>query len=96
MRLDAQAYTEYTKVVADLGGVCAYGPKGCTEGWQPIDSGHIGATFKALANSKFEAWMEKDYVRAGLGKLGEVGGEQNALGDQAHRGAPHAGLCPGR
>ena len=47
--------------MADLGGVCAYGPKGCTEGWQPIDSGHIGATFKALAKSKFEAWVEKTY-----------------------------------
>ena len=59
--LESQTWPEYTKVVKDLGGVCAYGPKGCTEGWQPIDSGHIGATFKALANSKFEAWMEKTY-----------------------------------
>lgn len=32
-------------------------PPGKTEGWQPIDRGHIGATLKALARQNQDAWL---------------------------------------
>ncbi len=35
-----------------------YGPTGRTEGWQPIDAGHIGAIVKALAKEAFQLWMD--------------------------------------
>ena len=34
----AQKDPGYQQVVRDLGGLCAYGPRGMTEGWQPIDA----------------------------------------------------------
>ena len=41
-----------------LGGQCVYGPRNKTEGWQPIDAGHLGAMVKALGKANFERWME--------------------------------------
>ncbi len=34
--------------VQALGGICIFGPKNKTEGWQPIDAGHLGAILKEL------------------------------------------------
>ena len=41
------------------GGSTVYGPRNRTEGWQPIDCGHLGAVLKQLAIGHFEMWMEQ-------------------------------------
>ena len=57
--LAAQRGAQFVKDIHALGGSCAYGPPGKTEGWQPIDAGHIGAQLKCLAKVHFELWMEQ-------------------------------------
>ena len=36
-----------------------YGPKGRTEGWQPVDRGHLGQLMKDLARRQQEALLDE-------------------------------------
>ena len=56
--LGCQKKAGYVNAVQALGGQCLYGPRNKTEGWQPIDAGHLGAMVKALGKANFERWME--------------------------------------
>ena len=58
--LAAQKSPQFVGAVKTTGGKTVFGPPGKTEGWQPIDCGHLGAQLKQLGKDKFEAWMEKE------------------------------------
>ena len=57
--LASQKKLTYIRPLQKLGGEGCFGPEGATEGWQPIDAGHIGAVIKTLAKGYFESWMEQ-------------------------------------
>ena len=57
--LNSQKSQEYCGAVKAIGGANTYGPPNRTEGWQPLDTGHIVATVKILAKERFESWMER-------------------------------------
>ena len=65
--LGCQRGAEYIRTLHSLGGVSAFGPANKTEGWQPIDAGHIGATLKNLAKVEFELWLEQPCGKSGAG-----------------------------
>ncbi len=54
-----QRTKKYVDEVKALGGECAYGPENKTEGWQPIDAGHVASCVKELAKATFSDWMDK-------------------------------------
>ena len=58
--LGQQKTPEFVAAVDAAGADCIYGPPNKTEGWQPIDTGHMGANLKGIAKDRFENWMLKD------------------------------------
>jgi len=58
--LKAQKDPGYQQTVRDLGGLCVYGPRGMTEGWQPIDAAILIRT-KAKCTA-FAAVEEKTFA----------------------------------
>ena len=61
--LKCQRKPEWIRFIASLKGTCVWGPPGCTEIWQPIDSGHLGAICKHLAKDQFERYMDSDSTK---------------------------------
>ena len=57
--LGAQKKLTYIRPLQKIGGEGCFGPENVTEGWQPIDAGHIGAVIKTLAKGCFESWTEQ-------------------------------------
>jgi hypothetical protein len=59
--LDAQRAFDFVNCVHKDNGRLIYGPRGKTDGWQPIDVGGLGAIFKALFRMEQEHWMDLTY-----------------------------------
>ena len=57
--LRAQNGGEHVRLLRNYGVEMAFGPRGQTEYWQPIDAGHVGAVLKQLGRVEFEKWMEQ-------------------------------------
>ena len=57
--MGSQKSRKFVKSVQKNKGQVVYGPPQRTDGWQPIDCGHLGANLKALGKEKFESWMAK-------------------------------------
>ena len=55
--LGAYKKLTFVRKLQKLGGEAVHGPENATQGWQPIDAGHIGATVTALARDLYESWM---------------------------------------
>ena len=53
--LAAQKMRGFVEKIKEANGTLVFGPPQRTEGWQPIDCGHIGATLKTMGIEKFEA-----------------------------------------
>ena len=51
-------------------GSAVFGPPNKTEGWQPIDAGHLGATLKELARHCFHNFLDKP-LPGGLEQFGD-------------------------
>ena len=49
--LDAQRRRGFITLLSDAKVHCAFGPRGLTHGWQPIDVGHIGRLLKDIYNN---------------------------------------------
>ena len=61
--LDAQRCFPFVEAVKNTKGEILYGPRGKTDGWQPIDCGALGSIFKALFRQEQEHWMDLMYTR---------------------------------
>ena len=57
--LHTQKKANFVRKMQELGGEMCFGPPNKTEGWQPIDCGHLGAVLKTLAKGAFETWADE-------------------------------------
>ena len=64
--LAAQKREDVVAGIHELGGVAAYGPKGKTEAWQPVDYGHIGACLKELARRFWDVFFDQSTLVEGM------------------------------
>jgi hypothetical protein len=60
--LDAQRAFDFVSGVQADHGEVIFGPRGKTDGWQPIDVGGLGSIFKALFRVEQELWMDLTFT----------------------------------